>query len=118
MTMDIHRLIAPAPEWIGGSFAARIDQAASLLFLHGYISQSQRTLITCRIEKQFMDAIRRGDIVEVAQGTSASGQDPQGLEAEPAGPVRQDAPDHEPTQATNNTISEKATPTPHKERSE
>lgn len=27
-----------------------------------------------------------------AQGTSASGQDPQGLEAKPAGPVRKDAP--------------------------
>lgn len=30
--------------------------------------------------------------IRPAQGTSASGQDPQGLEAKPAGPVRQDAP--------------------------
>ena len=36
-----------------------------------------------------------------AQGTSASGQDPQGLEAKPAGLVRQDAP-----------ISDRLTPTP------
>lgn len=33
------------------------------------------------------------EAAHTAQGTSASGQDPQELGAQPAGPVRQDAPD-------------------------
>lgn len=64
MTMQIQRLISQAPAWTDESWAARIDQSASLLFVHGYITQSQRTKITQRIEKQFADAIAAGEIVE------------------------------------------------------
>lgn len=63
MTMPIQKLITPAPAWTDQTWAARIDAAASLLFLHGYIPQSQREKITIKIERQFSDAIAAGDIV-------------------------------------------------------
>lgn len=92
--MEIAKLITPAPDWSGGSFANRIDQAASFLFLHGYISQSQRTLITCKIERQFMDAIRRGEIVEAAQGMSTEGENSRSeVEGGACQPGPKDAPD-------------------------
>lgn len=60
--MDIETLVGPAPDWNGGSWANRMDQAASLLFLHGYITQGQRTKITQKIERQFRDGIDSGRI--------------------------------------------------------
>lgn len=64
--MDITKLITAAPDWTDQTWAARMDAAASLLFLHGYIPQSQREKITRKIEKQFADAIAAGEIVERA----------------------------------------------------
>ncbi|NML93829.1 hypothetical protein [Novosphingobium olei] len=64
--MEIEKLVQPAPDWCGGSWAARIDQAASVLFLHGYISQSQRQKITQKLEKQFQAGLGQGRIVCVA----------------------------------------------------
>jgi mannitol/fructose-specific phosphotransferase system IIA component (Ntr-type) len=61
--MDIQKLIEPAADWTGQHWAARIDQCASLLFLHGYITQSQRTKITEKLEKQFRDGLASGKIV-------------------------------------------------------
>lgn len=49
MTMDITKLITAAPDWTDQTWAARMDAAASLLFLHGYIPQSQREKITRKI---------------------------------------------------------------------
>jgi len=66
--MEIERLIEPATDWMGGTWAARIDQAASLLFLHGYITQGQRTKITQKLEAQFRDGIELGRII--SQGTN------------------------------------------------
>ena len=60
--MDIEKLVTPAVDWTGGSWANRIDQAASLLFMHGYISQSQRSKVTERLEKQFRVGLESGAI--------------------------------------------------------
>ena len=64
MVMQIEKLISPAVDWTGQTWAQRLDAAASLLFLHGYIPQSTRTAITKRIENQFERAIAAGQIVE------------------------------------------------------
>lgn len=70
--MDIRKLISTAPDLAGGTWANRIDYAASLLFIHGYISQSQREKITRKLEKQFTDALRLGEIIERAQEYAAT----------------------------------------------
>lgn len=67
MVMQIEKLIGSAPDWTGETWAQRIDAAASLLFLHGYIPQGTRSAITRRIEGQFQKAIDAGVIVAVAQ---------------------------------------------------
>lgn len=64
--MDIETLVAPAADWTGQTWAQRMDQAASILFLHGYIPQSVRSRITAKLEKQFADGIAAGRIVERA----------------------------------------------------
>lgn len=64
MVMQIQKLIAPAVDWTGQTWAQRMDAAASLLFLHGYIAQGARAAITKRIERQFETAIKDGLIVE------------------------------------------------------
>lgn len=64
MAMQIEKLIADAPDWTGQTWAQRMDAAASLLFLHGYIPQGIRSAITKRIEGQFQRAIDGGQIVE------------------------------------------------------
>lgn len=64
MVMQIEKLIAPAVDWANQTWAQRLDEAASLLFLHGYIPQSTRASITKRIEGQFQRAIDSGQIVE------------------------------------------------------
>lgn len=84
--MDIEKLVSPAPDWTSETWAARMDQAASLLFVHGYISPSARSKITQRIEKQFRDGLASGAIVR-AQGTSAGTAETERLRATPAGPV-------------------------------
>lgn len=66
MVMQIERLIEPAIDWTGQTWAQRMDAAASLLFLHGYIPQSTRSAITKRIEGQFQKAIDSGQIRERA----------------------------------------------------
>lgn len=62
--MKIEKLIAPAADWTDQTWAQRLDAAASLLFLHGYIPQSTRSAITKRIEGQFQKAIDAGVIKE------------------------------------------------------
>ena len=64
MVMQIEKLISPAPDWTDQTWAQRMDAAASLLFLHGYIPQGTRAAITKRIEGQFQKAIDSGQIVE------------------------------------------------------
>ena len=64
MVMRIEKLIAPAADWTGQTWAQRIDAAASLLFIHGYIPQGARSAITKRIEGQFARAIASGQIKE------------------------------------------------------
>lgn len=66
MVMPIEQMIAPAPDWAGETWAQRIDAAASLLFLHGYIPQSIRSKITQKIETQFRDALDQGRIIAKA----------------------------------------------------
>lgn len=62
--MDITRLVEPAADWIDQTWAQRIDAAASLLFLHGYIPQSQRSKITDKMDSQFAKGLADGLIVE------------------------------------------------------
>lgn len=69
--MHITKLVEPAVDWTGQTWAARMDAAASLLFLHGYIPQSQRIRITEKLEKQFAKAIADGVIVERKEPTDA-----------------------------------------------
>lgn len=64
--MEITRLIAPAVDWTDQTWAQRVDAAASLLFVHGYISQSQRAKIADKMNAQFAKAIADGVIVEQA----------------------------------------------------
>ncbi|GLV28150.1 hypothetical protein TomTYG75_06740 [Sphingobium sp. TomTYG75] len=66
MAMPIEKLIGPAIDWTDQTWAQRLDAAASLLFLHGYIPQSTRSAITRRIEGQFQKAIDSGQIRERA----------------------------------------------------
>lgn len=63
MSMSVLQLIKPAPDWTDETWTQRMDAAASLLFLHGYITQGQRTKITHKIETQFKAAIEAGIIV-------------------------------------------------------
>ncbi len=62
--MDIEKLVELAPDLIGQTWAQRLDLAASLLFVQGYIPQSQRAKIANRMNKQFADGIASGRIVE------------------------------------------------------
>ena len=66
MVMQIEKLISPAVDWTDQTWAQRLDAAASLLFLHGYIPQGTRSAITRRIEGQFQKAIDAGTIREAA----------------------------------------------------
>lgn len=62
--MTIEDIVAPAVDWTGDSWGGRIDKAASLLFVHGYITQSQRAKVTQKLDKQYADGIANGLIVE------------------------------------------------------
>lgn len=61
--MHITKLVEPAPDLPGQTWAQRLDYAASILFLHGYIPQSVRSKITVKLEKQFADGIAKGESV-------------------------------------------------------
>ena len=63
MEMHINKLVAPAVDWKDQTWAERLDHAASLLFCHGYIPLRQREKIARKLEKQFADALAKGDIV-------------------------------------------------------
>lgn len=62
--MTIEEIIAPATDWTNDIWGGRIDKAASLLFVHGYITQSQRAKVTQKLDKQYADGIASGQIVE------------------------------------------------------
>jgi len=62
--MEIERLVETAAELPGQTWAQRVDYAASLLFLHGYITTAQRRKVTLKLEKQFAEGIASGRIVE------------------------------------------------------
>lgn len=62
----IHKLISVAPDWTDQTWTQRIDDAASLLYLNGYITMSQRAKISQKIERQYKDAIANGEIKPVA----------------------------------------------------
>ena len=64
--MDVKTLISPAADWSGQRWLDRVDAAASLLFLHGYITQTQRAKVTQKLERQLARAIERGEIVQTA----------------------------------------------------
>lgn len=62
--MDVVKQIEKAPDWCDQTWAQRLDMAASVLFIHGYITQSQRTKIANKMNAQFEKAIADGAIVE------------------------------------------------------
>lgn len=66
--MDVEKLIESAAPWTDGRWMDRVDQAASFLFLHGYISQSQREKVVKRLESQLRDGVEQGRII-VRQST-------------------------------------------------
>ena len=74
MPMQIEKMIGPAPDWTEQTWAQRIDAAASLLFLHGYIPQRQREKITQKINYQFQIAIDAGKIVAVPAKEATDGE--------------------------------------------
>lgn len=61
--MEIEKLVSPAPDIVGDTWAQRLDYAASILFVHGYIPQGQREKITQKMEKQFEQGIKSGRII-------------------------------------------------------
>lgn len=62
--MEIEKIIGPAPDWTRQTWAQRFDDAASALFLHGFIPASVRAQITRKLEQQFKEGIASGRIVE------------------------------------------------------
>lgn len=50
-------ILAPAEDWTDGCWAERIDQCASMLFYHGYITESAREKIGRRLELQIAIAM-------------------------------------------------------------
>lgn len=62
--MDIQKLVSPAVDWTDQTWAQRVDQAGTLLFVQGFITAAQRTAITRKLEKLFADGIASGAIVE------------------------------------------------------
>jgi len=64
MAMPIEKLVQQAPDVIGGTWANRFDYAASILFVHGYIPESQRKKIADKMNSQFVDGIDQGLIIE------------------------------------------------------
>lgn len=72
--MNIEGLIEAAPDWTDQTWAQRMDAAASLLFLHGYIPQSQRERIARKMNNQFADGIADGLIVERSEATTPASE--------------------------------------------
>lgn len=69
-------LFAPAPDWKHATMAERVDACGSMLFLHGYITASQRSKVTLRLEKQLAQAIE-------ARSAKTEGPGPKGESAVP-----------------------------------
>ena len=63
MAMEIEQLVKLAPDRIGDTWANRIDYAASLLFVQGYIPESQRKKIADKLNRQFEQGLASGRIV-------------------------------------------------------
>lgn len=62
--MKIEKIVSIAPDWENQTWGQRIDQAASLLFLHGYITSRQRMAVTTKLDKQYREGIASGKIVQ------------------------------------------------------
>ena len=62
--MDIETLVSPAADWKSETWGQRVDEAASLLFIHGYITESARRGVTKKLDKQYADGVASGRIVE------------------------------------------------------
>jgi hypothetical protein len=69
MSLDITKLVQPAIDWTGQTWAQRVDAAASLLFVHGYIPPSQRVKVTQKLDAQFRKGLADGLIT--ARATEA-----------------------------------------------
>ena len=61
--MDIQKMVEPAKDWSDASWIDRIDRCASFLFLHGYITQAQRSKVTEKLERQVTQGLASGAIV-------------------------------------------------------
>ena len=61
--MDAIKLIEPAVAWQEGRWLDRVEQSASFLFMHGYITQSQRQKVSQKLERQLSEALTAGVIV-------------------------------------------------------
>lgn len=61
--MEVQKLIEPAEPWADGRWLDRVDQAASFLFLHGYISQTQRMKVAQKLERELRAGIEQGRII-------------------------------------------------------
>lgn len=46
-------LLNPAVDWTDENWAQRLDRCASMLFLHGYITETARDKIGARLTKHF-----------------------------------------------------------------
>lgn len=55
--------LKPAMDWTDGTWAHRIDRCASMLFVHGYITMSQRDKIGKKLEAQVAAAIRALEVL-------------------------------------------------------
>lgn len=55
--MNNKKLFQKAATWEGGTWAERIDQSASMLFCHGYISMSQREVIGKKLAAQLKSVV-------------------------------------------------------------
>jgi len=59
--MKRSELLAPAVAWSGQTWAGRIDQCASMLFCHGYITGSVREKIGRKLVAECEAALRDSD---------------------------------------------------------
>lgn len=68
MGMKAHKLIENAADWTNQNWMQRLDSAASLLFIHGYLSPAQREKITHKIEREIEAGLASGEIRHATQG--------------------------------------------------
>jgi len=67
--MDAKTLISPAADWSDGRWLDRVEQSASFLFVHGYITGSQREKVALRLEKQIRAGLDAGEIIATPSTT-------------------------------------------------